>query len=190
MRRGSYRGRRVDFSKFAAAVFIPHLYFGSAKSSVGCGASALSLLSGASPETIAGTKHGPHYSDDFMLRFLRRQGFRTLQLTLCNVSGTWRSIGAHHVLLISQLFRANEGTWGVIFNGQYYHNFEIYSVESLSFLNKPILSAYLVIHPRWQLVQLPLTSPIPKPLPKRRRLTLPRLGVMDRAPLDHSSEDK
>jgi hypothetical protein len=91
-----------------------------------------------------------------MRRFLRRRGFRTLRLTQCNLSENLSRIGTGHVLLVSQLILRNEGTWGVIYNHQFYHNFALYDLEPFSFLNKPILSAYLIVHPKWR--QYPLTQ--------------------------------
>jgi hypothetical protein len=78
-----------------------------------------------------------------------------MPLTMCNLSVAKARLGKQHVILVSQLFRRNEATWGIIFNSAYYHNFEVYSLEALSFLNKPILSAYVVYHSKWQAFLLP-----------------------------------
>lgn len=150
MEKGVYTGRRVDFTKFAASCFNPFLFTGYVRSLVGCGASALSLLTGIPPESIAAHKRGAHYSDDFMLRFLRRRQFRVLPLTQCNVSVSASRIGTNHVLLLSQLYRENEGTWIVVYDAQCYHNFDVYALDRFSFINKPVLTAYIVVHPRWQ----------------------------------------
>lgn len=187
MEKGSYKGRRVDFSKFAASCFNPYLFAGSPRSRLGCGASALALLTGTAPETITAKKRGTHYSDDFMMRFLRGSGFRVLLLTLCNLSSTTAEIGTGHVLLISQLFRKNEGTWGVIFNGLYYHNFESYLLGTLCFINKPILSAYLVAHLKWQMNPPASLKPSPRPKIRSGGLTLAALGMVSRGMQSHSS---
>jgi hypothetical protein len=81
-------------------------------------------------------------------------------------------------VLISQLFRPNEGTWGVIFNWTYYHNFPSYALDALSFLNKPILSAYLVAHPKWQRYQLVKEGSSLNPRAKKDKLTFSALGLM------------
>jgi hypothetical protein len=173
--KGTYKGHRVDFDKYAVSFFNPYLYPDSAL--IGCGASSLALLTGIAPGIIAAKNGGEHYPDEFMLRFLRHQRFRALQLTQCNVSNARDDIGIGHVVLISQLFTRNEATWGVIFHGMYYHNFRLYTLDTLSMLNKPILSAYVIFHPKWRL--LPLSGrekSAPKPAPKSRRLTLKALG--------------
>jgi hypothetical protein len=185
--KGSYKGRRVDFSKFAASCFNPYLFAGSARSGLGCGASALALLTGTAPEAIIAKKRGKHYSDDFMVRYLRGRGFRVLLLTLCNLSSVSANIGSAHVLLISQLFRQNEGTWGVIFNGLYYHNFESYLLGTLCFINKPILSAYLVAHPKWQMNPPVSLKPAPRPKIRSGGLTLANLATAARGVQSHSS---
>jgi hypothetical protein len=131
-------------------LFNPYLYTGSIRGRLGCGVTALALLTGIAPENISCKDRCGHHPDEFMVDFLRNAGYEVLELTLCNLSTGSTLIDREHVILLSQLFRKNEATWGVIHNGWYYHNFTIYSVETLSFLNKPILSAYLVLHPRWR----------------------------------------
>lgn len=151
MDKGTYRGRCADFNRYATSCFNPYLFTGVARARLGCGACALALLTGARPESIAAKNGGRHYSDEFMIRFLRARGFQTVRLTLCNLSARTSKLGNAHVLLTSQLFRRNEGTWGVIHGDLFYHNFSAYNLETLAFLNQPILSAYLVVHPRWRL---------------------------------------
>jgi hypothetical protein len=114
----------------------------------------------------------PHFDDEFMVRFLRRRGFTVLPLTQCTVSASYSLINESHVVLVSQLFRRNEATWGVIFGGMYYHNFDFYTLDPLSFLNKPVLSAYVISSPLWQLDQLPPPKPTPVPKAKMGKLTL------------------
>jgi hypothetical protein len=175
--RGIYNGRRVDFAKYAASFFNPYLFCGPFRSPVGCGACALALLTGVAPEVITEKNGGEHYSDDFMVRFLRVRGFSVLNLTMCNLSASSSKVGKQHVVLLSQLFQKNEGTWGAIHYDNYYHNFEVYSLEAISFLNKPILSAYLVVHPRWRSDHLATVGTGPKPKAKGESLTLASLGV-------------
>ncbi len=151
MKAGSYKARRVHFADYAAAFFNPFLFSADWRARQGCGASALALLTGVLPERIARENGDPHYSDRFMLRFLRNRGFMATELTLCRISASTSSIGRNHVVLLSQLFRPCEATWGVIFNATtYFHNFEWYDVGALSLLNKPVMSAYLVVHPTWR----------------------------------------
>jgi len=141
------------------AFFNPFLFAGASRALCGCGAAALATLTGALPERIAARNGRAHYADDFMCRFLRKQGFTIVPLTLCKVSVAKTRLGNNHVLLLSQLFRRNEGTWGIIFNTTYYHNFQVYSLEALSLLNRPVLTAYVTWHPKWRVFPFPEKGP-------------------------------
>lgn len=154
MEKGSYNGRRVDFRNYTVARFNPHLFTGVSDAESGCGAAALALLTGISPRCIAMQNGSAHFSDRFMVLFLRRHGYAVQPLTLCNVSTSETEIDLGHVVLLSQLYRRNEATWGVVFSGIYYHNFCLYRLNGLSFLNKPTLSAYLISHSSWRGPQL------------------------------------
>lgn len=168
-----YRGRRADFLPFAASVFSPHIFTGRERALTGCGATALALITGVPPEKIAAKHRGRHYSDRFMVRFLRRRGFRLLRLTPLQISTARTKVGSEHVILISQLLRDYDATWGVIFDDIFYHNFTAYNLSALGSLNKPILSAYLVIHPSWR---VPEDFELPRPV---RRLAGPKFNVSD-----------
>jgi hypothetical protein len=158
---------------------MPYLFGVSWRTRMGCGAGALALLTGIVPEVIAKKNGSTHYSDDFMLRFLRAHGFSTLQLTWCNVSVGESKIGNEHVLLLSQLFAKNEATWVVMHNELCYHNFDVYSATTLSFLNRPLLSAYLVIHPIWRVNRAMKGKQVPKLKVRDKRLRLAALGERD-----------
>lgn len=147
------RKRKVDFEPYIVSYFAPHLYCHIGTSGAGCGASALSLITGVPPEQITARHRGRNYSDSLMVRYLRKRGYRVLHLTPEKLARSSR-VGSRHVVLISQLFNDQEGTWGVIFGNTYYHNFQSYELSALSFMNRPILSAYLLLHPRWR-----ITSP-------------------------------
>jgi hypothetical protein len=153
MEKGTYTRRRVDFSRYTASCFNPYLFSGAFQGQMGCGACALALLTGVPPEVIAAKHNNIHYADSFMVRFLQQHGFRLLQLTLCNVSSATPSQNP------TQARRARvaalpqkRGYLGCdASRHRCFHNFETYTVDSLSLLNKPILSAYLVTHLRWRL---------------------------------------
>lgn len=182
MEKGSYNGRRVPFWRYTASRFDPYLFASGANAGFGCGATALALLTGIFPRSIAHENGDHHFPDEFMVQFLRRHRYGVQQLTLCNVSASESNIGPEHVVLLSQLFRRNEATWGVIYSGIYFHNFAVYQLENLSLLNKPVLSAYLVIHPRWRpLRSSPRKSGSLEPKLRKansvsRRISRPRFG--------------
>lgn len=109
-----------------------------------------------------------------MTRFLRARNFQALRLTPSLLTEAKSKIRADHVLLVSQLFRRGEGTWGVVFEDFYYHNFQGYVLSSLAFLNKPILSAYVVFHPKWR-INYSTRKPKAKPRANGRQPTLASL---------------
>jgi hypothetical protein len=168
MEKGTYTGRRVDFKKYAAVRFNPYLFASPHGNGQGCGATALSLVTGIDPAVIARKNGRSHYSDEFMVKFLRSENFRVIPLTQCNVTQDGVRIGPAHVLLVSQLFMRNEATWGLIFGGIFFHNFELSAIDSLSLLNKPLLSAYVLHHPRWSLDPAAKIHPKSKVLSKRK----------------------
>ncbi len=129
--------------------FAPHLFCHSASIGLGCGVSTLALITGIPPERLAKSHPAKHCTDAFMVGLLRKRGYRVLPLTPRKLVGARLKVGCGHVILLSQLFSETEGTWGVIFADIYYHNFRAYELSQLSFLNRPILSAYLVVHPNW-----------------------------------------
>lgn len=151
---GSSRGRRVDFSQYATSFFNPFL-FHEDRARLGCGATALALVTGVPPEIIAARNGRAHYSDKFMVSFLRQRHFRVQPLTKRCIVASTSGIGRRHVVLLSQWFRAEDATWGVMSGGCFYHNFERYWLDQFSFLNKPILSAYLLFHERWRVDTMP-----------------------------------
>jgi hypothetical protein len=148
MGNGPYRRRTVE--SLAAVCFEPHLFSGLERSKVCCGASALALITGIPPETIA-KQHtrSNHFPDRFMLKFLRKHGFSLHKITTDLVINGGKITDAH-VVLISQLLRKGEGTWGVMFGGIFWHNFDIYAVNGLSLINQPMLTAYVVAHPKYR----------------------------------------
>jgi hypothetical protein len=148
----SVRKRRgPDLEAYEVSQFAPHLFCHSASVGLGCGVSTLALITGIPPERLAASHPVKHCTDNFMVGFLRKRGYRVLPLTPRKLVSARLKAGHRHVILLSQLFSATEGTWGVIFADTYYHAFKSYELSQLAFLNRPILSAYLVIHPSWRI---------------------------------------
>lgn len=155
MDKGTYTRRRVDFSKYAVAFFNPFLFAGASRAACGCGAAALATVTGILPERIAARNGRRHYADRFIRKVLSDQGFTIVPLNLCRVSAAKTRVGNSNVVILSQLFRRNEATWGIIFNSAYYHNFQVYNLEALSLLNRPVLTAYVLWHPKWRVFPFP-----------------------------------
>lgn len=168
MRAELNKRRRVDLSRYAASVFAPHLFCGSARASFGCGACSLALLTGVAPEVISARNGGRHYSDRFMCEFLIERKYQVQRLTPRLVRDIQSPINSDHVLLVSQLLTAEEGTWGVVFGELYYHNFQPYDLSAFAFLNKPLLSVYVVCHSKWRISYRKKKSPPKVAVPNRK----------------------
>ena len=154
MYKGKYTKATADYSQYRVKLFNPYLYDIGEFGHIGCGASVLALLTGAPPTDIQTlNKDKKHYSDRFVKRFLKEEGFEVIPITQKGLNSTAYQIDypirKNHVVLISQLMAKREATWLVYYNNLTYHNFQVGSTEILDFINKPSLSAYIVWHKRW-----------------------------------------
>ena len=156
--KGKYKEVKIDFNKLSVEWFAPHLYRKDAYA-LGCGRTALTTLTGVSPDMIPigkGEKH--HYSDRFMVNFLRQRDYQVLPVTQCDMTQhsdvILHEITEDHVVLFSQLMIKNEASWSVTYGGLVYHNFYVTRLHGMEFLNKPLLSAYVIFHPKWRMTNL------------------------------------
>jgi hypothetical protein len=159
MENGRYGNANTDFRKLTLAR-VPMVMFDVVRnSSVGCGASAAALLTGVSPAEIRkANKWKDHYSDKFLLTFLRKHGIRSFKVTKCNLTGRTKNeqgdlygyIGPNNLVLTSQMVKKNEASWFVYWNGYQYHNFEVQLASFATILNFPIVTAYVLHNPKWK----------------------------------------
>lgn len=149
---GKYRHNKTNFNKYEVLKFGLHLFDCNCYVGIGCGAAALALITGANPYKIR-TKNQRTWTDDFMVRFLRKHGFSVAAITKCDVTNEdfyiKSPIKPYHIVLVSQLMKKNEASWSVLYNNYAFHNFEIRPLSNLEFLNHPILSAYTVYKKEW-----------------------------------------
>ena len=145
----------VNFGEFACSHFVPHLYNSALVQNVGCGASAISLLTGINPyKTLQLFKGYSHFPDSLMVRALEMNKVKVLKLTQSNLTNNTiptYNIEKNHVVLLSCLMMKKEATWVVLWNNFLFHNFEVSQISRLEFLNFPILSAYLLKKKEWKL---------------------------------------
>lgn len=150
MKRGSY-SKKVDFDTFKVRKFRPHIFGGPGDSGFGCGASAISLLTGMPPRSIPKPKRG-NWTEKYVLKYLHAKKFNIVELTMRNVTGfeyLSYPVSTSHVTLLRLKFIRGEASWAVTYNKTIYHNFEIVPMKPYEFLNHPIMAAYLVKHPKW-----------------------------------------
>ena len=149
MDRGSYV-KKVDFDAFKVDKFVPHLFSGIYRMS-GCGASALSLMTGEVPLSM----NREDWPSRFMAKHLRKRGFRVQKLTVCNLTSEAyvdHPITRSHVVLARIKLIKGEASWVVLHDGMSYHNFEITQMRVYEMIDHPVLEAFLVSHPRWFLL--------------------------------------
>ena len=156
MEKGFYTNKKINFDSFAINKFVPHIYDPYAHVSIPCGSSALSLLTGVDPFILsASNKNKDHTSDKFMLSILKSNGFKIAKLTQCSVSNNRtrvleNNIKYYHVLLVSQLVLRNECSWSVIYDQYIFHNFLVNLLKPLEFLNRPVITSYLLFHKKYK----------------------------------------
>ena len=146
MKWGRYDNVKRNFVAYRSPFFVPY----TGDSTYSCGLDAYRTLTWKDP---------PRYTsrlstDRQMVSALRKDGIKVIPLTVCRVTN--REILSNliletHVVLISQMFKKNEGSWCVLYDGRIYHNCsdETDSFRMLEFINRPILSAYILWRKKW-----------------------------------------
>lgn len=147
LKAGKYQNN-INFSDYKVTKFNPYLFDRSW--SYGCGRTALSTLTGVAPYKFVEQKN---YTDKYMIRELVDRNFVVLPITNADVTQTPQFIVSHikesHVILASQLAIKGEGTWSAYYGGYSFHNFAVEELKPLEFLNRPLLSAYVIFHSKW-----------------------------------------
>jgi len=114
----------------------------------GCGRNALSLITGFDPLSFPEKKH---YSTaicgaNCRIAESRRNGYRMR----CNTEPQRHllEVQPHHVVLVSQLMIRMKPVGGHSFR-LILSQFRSLSIAGIGVLNHPLLSAYLLFHPKW-----------------------------------------
>jgi hypothetical protein len=147
MEKGSYKSKKIDFKKYEISKFPLTLREKKFSYVWGCGSTALSLITNRDPSYFSKlNKYRNHYDDKFMTKCLKKEGYTVIPVTvasLTNAETTRYPLTSKHMLLVSQMLMKNEGTWSVIFGGEYIcHNYQLDILTSLEFCNHPLLSVY------------------------------------------------
>jgi len=133
-----------------------------------CGTSALSVLSGVSPKSVQKyrPKSNKYWSDSAVIGFLKKRRFIVQSVTKCGVTNLSRHgdafermpIGHLHVLLCNSLCCRNEASWFIVHGNVLFHNFESFELNPFFFVNKPPQSIWVVKHPKWNLINMPISA--------------------------------
>ena len=154
MESGTYGPGNTKFEKLTVKRFPIHLFDSYLYGKAGCGATALGLITGVSPLEIAAKRNSGHYSDRFMVDFLRKHKISAYKVNKANISNKkiWtHSIKDNNVLLYSSLIQKAESTWTISCFGTVYHNFEILKASYFDMLNFPVDSCFVLYKSEWAL---------------------------------------
>ncbi len=150
---GKYPNEPIDFDKCVYAN--PKLYFFDIiPFNFGCGPNAISLITGISPANVSAfNKDKPHFSDKHAVEFLKQYGYEAVPLTIGNMTNSKyveNKLTKNHLLLISQMFAKNVASWSVLLHQKYLiHNYDILPLLSTEFLERPVLSSYIIYDNRF-----------------------------------------
>ena len=87
-----------------------------------------------------------------MVQFLKDQGYTVVPLRWKELNSTshWQyPIDYDHVVLFSMMCCRREASWFVMHRDNTFHNMLHMHVLPRTMLGKPILTAYLIWHPKW-----------------------------------------
>jgi hypothetical protein len=152
MEAGNYK-HYPKWSKYEVDMLPLYMYNPTTYGNYGCGSTALSIITGINPVKIQIANKNRHYSDEFMLKYLRQHKIKCIKMTKCNLTNQkdWQyPINARHVLLVSQLVKKAEATWKIIYQGISHHNFLPSTFSVTSMLNNPVCSSYVLFKPEWK----------------------------------------
>lgn len=150
MKTSTYGKGNTKFSKLGMSRFPMTIWDSLTYGRFGCGATALALITGSNPRDI--NVRNAHYSDNFMVKFLRKNKFSVYEVNKANLSNkkTWSySLQSNHLILFSSLILKKEASWFVLFNDILFHNFEIRKMTYQDTINFPIDSMYVIYNKKW-----------------------------------------
>ena len=135
--------------------FKPRLFSGASDLRGSCGTCAIATLTGLNPKEIDRQlpKNTDYWKDLHVKKFLRKHGYEITEVTISRVTQNpdWQEdpITGKHVLLVSQEVLYGEATWAVLYGYKRYHNFEEDQLHLFEFVNNPLMTVYIVSHPKW-----------------------------------------
>lgn len=159
MKIGSYKEKKINFNEWEVSKLPITLWNKNDYAHVGCGYNLLaSLVNKERPYRIRDiNQRRVSCEKRFFLSYLRKNGFKVLELSKCNLSNKKKEVltlmgdvNARHVLVTTQLLKKNEASYFLSHDNWVYHNNHIYRQEFLDLINFPIHEAFLVTHPDYR----------------------------------------
>ena len=150
MKNGTYI-QRINWEKLKVNRFPVFLFDSFENALMGCGANTLATILGKPPALFR--KKDSHYPDSFMLKHLRKNGIKCVEITRSNLTNNKKpalNLDERNVILSSHLMSRGEASWLINFGGNAIHNHEITKCNYWQLINFPIVSAYCLTHPDWK----------------------------------------
>lgn len=158
MEKGIYEAEPTDFSDFETIRFIPHMYDPSLYGLLGCGPTALSLISGINPVDLQFLIDDQGAtSEEKVEEFLKKNNFNFCKLTLGKLTNSSiennvvsNVIHPFHVLLLIQMYQKNMASYTVVWNNLIWHNYQVQPFTALELVNRPVIGGWIICHDNWK----------------------------------------
>lgn len=146
------RIKKIDYFQYRVRKFSPTLY-SEPYSQCGCGAAALSTILNIHPLLfISPDKLNKNdWPDWYMVKQLRKYGYSVIKLNpleISNVELIEDVMTPNHIILISQHYNKYEASWAVIYDNLYIHGFKVVRFQSYELLSRPLITSYIIYHPK------------------------------------------
>ena len=150
---GQYTKRKSNFKKYIAPNF--PFYQSDLYVTGSCGEDAYYTLTGKTFTKKQQQEYKNELTPKQMLQLLRKNGYTVIPLSICKVTNTkynkilTNTIKENHVVLNRQLMYRGESSWSITTRNLYCHNKYWERPHLTEFINRPIISSYLVWHKKW-----------------------------------------
>lgn len=131
---------------------ILHVYNHETDGVWGCGASLISLLTGADPINLfkENKKNNPLWPETVVIGYLKSFGFKIDFVTLSQYGEMNSKVIYSTPLVTVQRMNEKDTSYQFIHCGLVWHNFEARPFRALEFLQRPLVDCWRVSHKDWK----------------------------------------
>jgi hypothetical protein len=118
----------------------------------GCGACLISLLTGIDPIHLykKNKKRNPHWPEDLVVDSLKAFGFQVNSVSLNKYGLINPKVVYSSPLVTVQRMNEKDTSYQFIYCGLVWHNFEARPFKALEFIQRPLVSCWLINHKTWK----------------------------------------
>ena len=143
--------KKINYSQYKVRKFTPTLYSES-YAAFGCGANLLATILNRHPFSFRSPdKINPdNWPDYYIVGQLKKNGWKVIKLNTLEVSNVdyiEDNITKNHIVIMSQHYNKRDASWAICHNNLYIHNFAITRLDNYEFLNRPIITSFLIWNP-------------------------------------------